>query len=146
MVSPPQIETSFNLNKYVTSSLVIIITNHLSPDIPLEVLDHLIEIYRVKLHLQPLQLFTLPELKVSLTSAPKYLLYSFLALTVRYSTHDFFNGQQAKVVEFYGSSAQQEVAILASQGIPKLEIVQALCLLVLVDVAGGLMPNASGVW
>lgn len=106
-------------------------------------MDHLIEIYRVKLHLQPLQLFKISELRDTLTSAPQYLLYSFLALTVRYSAHGFFNGKQVKAVELYGSSAQQEVAILASQGIPKLEIVQALCLLVLVDVAGKLIPCSS---
>lgn len=105
-------------------------------------MDHLIEIYRVKLHLQPLQLFSISELKDTLASAPRYLLYSFLALTVRYSTNEFFNGKQAKAVELYGSSAQQEVAILASQGMPKLEIVQALCLLVLVDVAGNSISNA----
>ncbi|KAI7763273.1 hypothetical protein LZL87_012890 [Fusarium oxysporum] len=113
----------------------IVVTELSSPDVPSEVLDHLIEIYRVKLHLQPLQLFKISELRDTLTSAPQYLLYSFLALTVRYSAHGFFNGKQVKAVELYGSSAQQEVAILASQGIPKLEIVQALCLLVLVDVA-----------
>ncbi|KAF4341228.1 hypothetical protein FBEOM_4826 [Fusarium beomiforme] len=119
MISPPQIDGSFNMH---------------NPDIPSEVLDHLIDIYRVKLHLQPLQLFTLPELKDSLISGPRYLLDSFLALTVRYSTHDFFRDQQAKAVEYYASSAQHEVTVLASHGIPKLEIVQALCLLVLVDV------------
>ncbi|WKT53165.1 Zn(2)-C6 fungal-type DNA-binding domain [Fusarium oxysporum f. sp. vasinfectum] len=120
ITSSPSIGISFNLD---------------NPDVPSEVFDHLIEIYRTKLHLQPLQLFNISELKDTLTSAPQYLLYSFLALTVRYSAHDFFNGKQVKAVELYGSSAQQEVAILASQGIPKLEIVQALCLLVLVDVA-----------
>ncbi|KAF4416345.1 hypothetical protein FACUT_12641 [Fusarium acutatum] len=120
MISPPSIDTSFDMN---------------NPDIPSQVLDHLIEIYDVKLHLQPLQLFNISELRDTLTSAPKYLLYSFLALTVRYSAHDFFNGKQVEAVELYGSSAQHDVAILASQGIPKLEIVQALCLLVLVDVA-----------
>ncbi|KAI1055316.1 hypothetical protein LB505_009480 [Fusarium chuoi] len=128
MTSPPPIDTLFDVN---------------NPDVPSDVLDHLIEIYRVKLHLQPLQLFNISELKDTLTLAPRYLLYSFLALTVRYSTHDFFNGKQAKAVELYGSSAQQEIAILASQGIPKLEIVQALCLLVLVDVAGKCISDAS---
>ncbi|KAF5973184.1 hypothetical protein FBULB1_8439 [Fusarium bulbicola] len=120
MASPPPIDISFDVYNL---------------DVPLEVLDHLIEIYRVKLHLQPLQLFNISELKEILTLAPQYLLYSFLALTVRYSVHDFFNGKQLRAVELYGSSAQQEVSILASQGIPKLETVQALCLLVLVDVA-----------
>ncbi|KAF4455752.1 hypothetical protein F53441_1951 [Fusarium austroafricanum] len=106
-----------------------------SPDIPSLALDHVIEIYRVKFHLQPLQLFKPSDLKDFLTSAPRFLLYSFLALTVRHSTDDFFKGQEVQAVEFYASSAQQEVAVLASQGIPKLEIVQALCLLVLADVA-----------
>lgn len=100
----------------------------------------------MKLHLQPLQLFNIAELRDTLNSAPRYLLYSFLALTVRYSAHDFFSDNRSKAVELYGSSAQQEVAILASQGIPKLEIVQALCLLVLVDVAGKYISAASRWW
>ncbi|RGP77230.1 hypothetical protein FLONG3_4745 [Fusarium longipes] len=86
-------------------------------------------------HLQPLLLFKLPDLKRYLHSAPRYLKDSFLALTARYSTHAFYQGQQAQAVEFYVSSAQQTVTGLALQGIPRLEIVQSLCLLVLVDVA-----------
>lgn len=71
-----------------------------------------------------------------MASVPRYLFESFLALTVRYSTHGFYQGQELQAVEYYASSAQQTVTTLASQGIPKLEVVQALCLLVLVDVAG----------
>jgi hypothetical protein len=58
---------------------------------------------------------------------------------VRYSTHDFYSHQEVQAAEYYASSAQQTVTCLASQGIPKLEVVQALCLLVLVDVAGKFM-------
>jgi hypothetical protein len=96
----------------------------------------LIEIYRIKIHLQPLQLFKLPDVKCYLTSSPQFLLSSFLALTVRYSTHNFYKGQESKAVEFYTDSAHQAVISLASQGIPKIEVIQALCMLVLVDVAG----------
>ncbi|KAH6993100.1 hypothetical protein EDB82DRAFT_428505 [Fusarium venenatum] len=60
---------------------------------------------------------------------------NFLALTVRHSTHAFYRGQQARAVEYYTSSAQQTVISLASQGIPRLEVVQSICLLVLVDIA-----------
>ncbi|KAL6917048.1 hypothetical protein FSHL1_008278 [Fusarium sambucinum] len=109
-----------------------------SPDNPRpssDILNHLIEIYRLRHHLQPLLLFKLPDLKLYLNAAPKYLLDSFLALTVRYSTHAFYWDQQARAVEYYSSSAQQTVISLASQGIPRLEVVQSLCMLVLVDIA-----------
>jgi hypothetical protein len=55
---------------------------------------------------------------------------------VRYSTHDFYKGQEVKAAEFYTGLAHQAVISLAYQGIPKIEVVQALCMLVLVDVAG----------
>ena len=88
-----------------------------------------------------MQLFKLSDLKQYLNSAPRYLFDSFLALTVRYSTHDFYRGQELQAVEHYASLAQQTVTFIASQGIPKLEVVQALCLLVLVDVAGECLPS-----
>lgn len=94
------------------------------------------DIYRIKYHLQPLQLFKVHELKGRLLVAPRYLVDSFLALTVRHSTHAFYRGQQSQAVELYATSARQTVMDLASQGIPRLEIVQALCLLVLVDITG----------
>ncbi|KAM0500860.1 hypothetical protein ACHAP8_004577 [Fusarium lateritium] len=94
-----------------------------------------------KHHLQPLLLFKLPDLKLYLNAAPKYLLDSFLALTVRYSTHAFYWDQQARAVEYYSSSAQQTVISLASQGIPRLEVVQSLCMLVLVDIADHTDPK-----
>ncbi|KAF4964774.1 hypothetical protein FSARC_7373 [Fusarium sarcochroum] len=119
-MSQPLVETSFSTA---------------NPNPPSEALDHLVEVYRIKFHLQPLQLFELRDLKRLLTTSPRFLLWSFLALTVRYSNHDFYTGQEAEAVEYYASSAQQAVTSLASEGIPKLEIVQALCILVLVDVA-----------
>ncbi|CAG7558255.1 unnamed protein product [Fusarium equiseti] len=106
-----------------------------NPHPPPDVLDHLIDTYRIRHHLQPLQLFKLPNLKRYLASAPRFLFESFLALTVRYSTHDFYQSQELQAVEHYASSAQQAVTSIASQGIPKLEVIQALCLLGLVDVA-----------
>ncbi|SPJ74242.1 uncharacterized protein FTOL_03972 [Fusarium torulosum] len=116
----PVIETSFTTS------------NHNPPS---ETLDHLIEIYRTKIHLQPLQLFRLPDLKNYLSSSPQFLLWSFLALTVRHSTHDYYKGQEVKAAEFYADLAHQAVISLAYQGIPKIEVVQALCMLVLVEVA-----------
>ncbi|KAM0345061.1 hypothetical protein ACHAPU_006947 [Fusarium lateritium] len=100
-----------------------------------DALDHLLDLYRVKLHLQPLQLFKLGDLKDYLSTSPQFLLYSFLALTVRHSTHDFYRGQEAAAVEFYANSAHQTVISLASQGVARIEVVQALCMLVLVDIA-----------
>lgn len=61
-----------------------------------------------------------------------------MALALRFGTHDFYLGQEVTAIEFYATSAQQAVGRLASQGIPELEVVQSLCLLVLVDVSGEL--------
>ncbi|KAF4993081.1 hypothetical protein FGRMN_6696 [Fusarium graminum] len=110
--------------------------NIIHPNPASEVLDHLLEIYRVKLHLQPLQLFKLDDLQDHLSTSSQFFLYSFLALTVRHSAHDFYKGREAAAVDFYANSAHQTVISLASQGVTRIEVVQALCMLVLVDIAG----------
>lgn len=92
--------------------------------------------YRIKLHLQPLQLFKLAGLRDHLLASSQFLRWSFLALLLHFSSHDFYSGQEAEATAFYTTSSRQEVTSLASQGIPRLEVVQALSLLVLVDVAG----------
>ncbi|KAF5669989.1 hypothetical protein FHETE_4672 [Fusarium heterosporum] len=106
-----------------------------SPNPPSEVLDHLLAIYRIKFHLQPLQLFKLNDLKDDLKTSSQFLLYSFLALTVRHSTHDFYKDQKAAAVDLYANSAHQIVISLASQGVTRIDVIRALCMLVLVDVA-----------
>lgn len=115
---------------------IVRLTRHPSPDPPSEVLDHLVEVYRIKLHFQPLQLFRLVGLRDHLLTSPQFLRWSFLALTLHFSSHEFYSGCEAEAIEFYGTSSRQEATGLALQGIPRLEVLQALSLLVLVDVAG----------
>lgn len=107
-----------------------------SPDPPLEVLDHLIEVYRLKIHLQPLQLFILPGLRQYLLEKPRFLRWSFLALVLHFTSHDFFSGREVEAIELYSTASRQDVTSLALQGMPRLEVLQALSLLVLVDVSG----------
>lgn len=115
---------------------IVRLTRHPSPDPPSEVLDHLVEVYRTKLHFQPLQLFRLVGLREYLLASPQFLRWSFLGLILHFSSHEFYSGREAEAIEFYSTSSRQEVTSLALQGIPRLEVLQALSLLVLVDVAG----------
>ena len=92
--------------------------------------------YRNKLHYQPLQLFKLIGLRGYILTSPQFLRWSFLALILHFGSHEFYLGREAEAVEFYSTSSRQEITSLALRGIPNLEVLQALSLLVLVDVAG----------
>lgn len=88
------------------------------------------------LHLQPLPLFDIDQLRTLLRSAPTYLLWSFLALTVSVSDHDYYREKKHEAVSIYTSSAENVIPALTFEGIPKLEILQSLCLLALKHILG----------
>lgn len=88
------------------------------------------------LHLQPLPLFDIDQLRTLLRSAPTYLLHSFLALTINVSDHDYYRDKKVEAVSFYTSSAESVIPAMAFEGIPKLEIQQSLCLIALKHILG----------
>ncbi|KAJ4035890.1 hypothetical protein NW761_013870 [Fusarium oxysporum] len=101
------------------------------PDPSLPVISHFIDVYKKKIHLQPLPVFVEPDLAAKLNTAPRYLLWSFMSLMLNFSTHNFFNGQESTAAEFYSREAEQTVMEESSEGVPAIELVQALCLIAL---------------
>ena len=94
------------------------------------------EVYRATVHLQPLPLFNLEGLQARLMASPQFLLWSFLALTLTFSSHEFYRGSESEAIKFYARSAADTVMRLAAEGIPRLEILQSLCLLAFRDIKG----------
>ncbi|KAJ1717842.1 hypothetical protein NYO67_196 [Aspergillus flavus] len=108
--------------------------SHLEP--PVHVLDHLVEVYRTRIHLQPLPLFNLEGLRDRLANSPRFLLHSFLALSLNFGSHGFFRGREQEAVQFYTRSAQDGTMELAVEGISKVEVIESLCLLAVKDLIG----------
>ena len=111
-----------------------------SPDPPQSALDHFVLVYETTVHLQPLPLFELDSLRAKLQNAPQYFLHSFLALMLQFSTHHFYHKSHTAAAKFYSRSAAGTTQRLAAEGKPRVEVIQALCMLALKDVAGK-MPH-----
>lgn len=105
-----------------------------SPEISLDILEDAVDIYRRMIHIQPLPLFQLPNLSDYLKSSPRYLLYSFLALSLSLKTQIACRSPLFEKIESYARSAEEEVKNLASQGLSELGVVQSLCLHALRDI------------
>lgn len=117
--------------------LSIQLSNNLhSPNPPQSVFEHFVEVYSIKLHLQPLPLFELECLRDMLPVAAGYLQYSFLTLMLEFSSHLYYTNRREEASTFYRHSAEAATQQLAGQGKPKAEIMQALCMLALRNIAG----------
>lgn len=100
---------------------------------------HYVEIYKARLHLQPLPLFNVDTLSTNVLHFPPFLLRTFLAATMLFSEHPFFGSAKAEAIEFYVRSARESVMDSAAEGQPSVEVLQSLCLLTLNDLAGWLL-------
>lgn len=107
-----------------------------SPNPPPEVLCHFVGVYENKLHLQPLPLFDIDNLPGEVAYFPEFLLHAFMAITLPFLEHSFYGDRKPTVIDFYVRSARKTTIGLASQGILSLNILQSICLLTLVDIAG----------
>uniref|UniRef100_A0A8H7KEM0 Zn(2)-C6 fungal-type domain-containing protein n=1 Tax=Bionectria ochroleuca TaxID=29856 RepID=A0A8H7KEM0_BIOOC len=108
---------------------------------PTQVLDDLIQVYQWSAHLQPIPLFRSQGLKDELLSSPRYLLHSFLALTLSLKSHVYYP-DSAIAVEHYTMSAEAMTRILSVQGVARLEVIEALCLQTLTALAA-CKPNVA---
>ncbi|KAM5360534.1 hypothetical protein ACJA88_014805 [Fusarium oxysporum] len=106
----------------------------IDPDVPLEALADVVDIYCRMIHLQPLPLFRPNELLDYLRSSTRHLLYSFLALGLSLKAQIAHLPTRSDLIENYARCARDEVQDLASQGIARLQVVQSLCLLALSDI------------
>ncbi|KPA36620.1 hypothetical protein FLAG1_10602 [Fusarium langsethiae] len=100
-----------------------------------------------KLYFQPLPLFDPRRLLLKIGTLPHYLRWSFLALTLHFTSHNFYYGLEAKAIEYYTASARSIVVDLAAEGLAQLEVMQALCLLALCDhIERNLAGKTSRAW
>ncbi|GKZ57639.1 hypothetical protein AnigIFM49718_002963 [Aspergillus niger] len=76
-------------------------------------------------------------LQSDLAKAPEFLLWSFLALILPFSGHEFYHGRELDARNFYAQSAEQVVVKMAVEGIPRVEVLQSLCLLALRHIKEG---------
>jgi hypothetical protein len=53
-----------------------------------------------------------------------------------FSSHGFYDGKQSQAASYYTSSAVVTTQQLASEGKPRVELIQALCMLSLKDIKG----------
>lgn len=76
------------------------------------------------------------RIKDDLKKAPKYVLWSFLALNLALGRNEFYHGQEADAIDFYVREAEDSVNKLAAEGVYSPELIQSLCLLSLVYIRG----------
>ena len=100
------------------------------------------KVYGTTVHLQPLPLFELDSLRTKLQTASQYSVHSFLALMLQFSTHDFYHKSHKAAAKFYSRSAAATTQLLAAEGKPRVEVIQALCMLAVKDIAGRVSRKA----
>lgn len=113
-----------------------------SPTPSQQALDQCVKAYSTKIHAQPLQLFNIDHIAEDLLSSPQYLLWSFLALTLKLCTPDFYQGKEEEAEIFYSDAAHQTIEVLVREGNVRTDLVQALCLLALSEVMSCLPAKA----
>ncbi|OJI96728.1 hypothetical protein ASPVEDRAFT_23718 [Aspergillus versicolor CBS 583.65] len=99
------------------------------PRPPVEVIEHFVEVYRTRIHLQPLPLFHLGRLADQLLAGPEFVLWSFLSLMLKISSHPYFKTQQHAAEDFYARSSEDTTMRLSSGGKPSLDVTRSLCLI-----------------
>ncbi|KAM6522927.1 hypothetical protein FALCPG4_012539 [Fusarium falciforme] len=114
-----------------------------SYDPPPDALNHFVQIYKTTLHLQPLPLFHPDDLWERMAILPQFLLHSFLALMLKFSSHEFYHGEEVEAASFYNRLAADVTMRLAFDGAPRLEVIQALCLLTLRNIAACMTTGAA---
>ncbi|KAF4456496.1 hypothetical protein F53441_1400 [Fusarium austroafricanum] len=113
-----------------------------NPEPPSDLLTDFVNAYREKLYFQPLPLFDPKRLQLRIGTLPQYLRWSFLALSLHYTSCNFYYGLEAKAIEYYITSARSIVVDMAAEGLVQLEVMQALCLLALCDHIAGKSSRA----
>ncbi|KAF5557168.1 hypothetical protein FPHYL_7757 [Fusarium phyllophilum] len=113
-----------------------------NPEPPPDLLADFVNAYREKLYFQPLPLFDPKRLQLKIGTLPQYLRWSFLALSLHYTSHNFYYGLEGKAIEYYTTSAKSVVVDMAAEGLAQLEVIQALCLLALCDHIAGKSSRA----
>ena len=107
-------------------------------------LQSLVRLYTDRVADQPLPLFDPRALPNTIRKWSKGLLNSFLALTAKYSDHEFFGNAPASAAEFYKKSASNILFAQVAESNADLEVFQGFCLLCLSEIYGESKPLVRG--
>jgi hypothetical protein len=91
------------------------------------------ELYLIYCDCQPLPLFEKSTLVQTIRDKDPEILFSILALTIRFSDDPFFRDNLGELTERYSETARTMVLQRVSDGPIELSTLQSLCLLSLVD-------------
>jgi hypothetical protein len=89
-------------------------------------------VYLRDIHLQPLPIFDSRSLQEHLSGSPSFVRYGFYSLTMSFM--DCFEQTDSGSMESYADSARQQAILLAASGDPRVDVLQTLCMLALIDI------------
>ncbi|KAM5341498.1 hypothetical protein ACJ41O_014529 [Fusarium nematophilum] len=108
---------------------------------PDPVVQHLVDMYFLHAHNQPYAYFQEEHFRqlLSFMLLPKCLIFAVLASSVRFSSHEFFQGRTHEAMEGYARQAWLCVLTehLTVENIPNLHVAQTTNLLAIVDFTAG---------
>ncbi|CAH0043017.1 unnamed protein product [Clonostachys rhizophaga] len=107
-----------------------------NPPIDLDLLYDLAEGYQLRIHFQPLPLYNPSTLYDDLEFLPPLLRLAFAAITFKFADNPLYRGWEGPVGDVYLKRCRENVMELALDGVSKLEVLQALCLLALCEIKG----------
>lgn len=114
---------------------------------PPEVLMSVIDIYFERLHNQPYSFFHEGRFRSRLASNqfPDHLIFSVLAMALRFSTHPYYIGRVDEAVTAYAGNAWRQLVLtwFANETDPNIFICQSITLLSIIDFTGMLMPEET---
>jgi hypothetical protein len=100
-----------------------------------EIIAETVDLYFRYCHRQPLWLFERDDL-ASLDDCCEEVIFSLLALTVRFSNREFFEGRAQELSHRYAEVARGHIMFRIAQGAVQLSTIQSLCLLALANFVG----------
>jgi hypothetical protein len=99
---------------------------------PKDAIVEVIDVFFQFCHMQPLWLFDRIDLADPEECSEEVIL-SLLALSLRYSSHAFFEGRSEKLTRRYAQLAREHVMFRIAQGNVTLSTIQSLCMLALAN-------------
>ncbi|RFU26534.1 hypothetical protein B7463_g9796, partial [Scytalidium lignicola] len=107
---------------------ITVTPSHSSTLPPKDVVLEAVQLYFQYCHRQPLWLFERSDLN-HLESCPEEIIFSLLALAVRYSNAPFFECRSQDFSQKYSEIARGHIMLRIAQGTVQLSTIQSLCLL-----------------
>jgi len=130
----------------LTTAITLSFLTKPRPIPPPSTIQSLVWVYKERIASQPLPLFDTATLSHLVLKFSQALLYSFLALTVRFSDDAFFQNCRCQAVNFYKNSARVLLFSQIAEPTGSLELIQSFCLLCLNEIEGLSRVLELAVW